>query len=171
MDLNSAIQTVLGTSDYNASHWEDIIGPTVAAILIIVGIFLLFLLLVGYIYRSYTIYKIAKRLDHPQAWLSWIPIANFYIVLSLGDMSPLFMIVYVFPILLSSLSMIPEIGVAFTYFQIPFSIANVIISTISYMNISKKRGYSKELGLMSITPTTQLILFGLLAWGNSKDDN
>jgi len=171
MNLSSIIQDVLGTSDYSNTDWASIIGPTVVTIFVIIGIFILFLFLVVYIYNAYTLYKIAKRLNHPQAWLSWIPIANYYLVLTLGDMPPLFMIIYVFPILLSSLTMIPQIGFVFAYLQAPFTIAIIIINVICYMQISKKRGYSKELGLMTLNPTTRLILMGILAWGNNSKEN
>lgn len=166
-----SIQQVLGEYDYSAS------GSIEALMLsLMVGVYLL----IKHIYMALTLYSTAKKLSHPRPWLAWIPIANLYLQLDMGDMSPYFLLVYLSPIILYVLFLalfnvltpfLPYIAESY------FSIFNFLMFVISVVNIftftkiSKKRGYDKLLGLLMITQFTAPILRAILAWGKRSSVN
>jgi hypothetical protein len=147
---------------------EDYIFTALTAVAIFIAIVFLVILLIAYIYTSLTLHKTAERLNHPKPWYAWIPFLRIYLQLQLGDMNPLFLLLYISPILLGVLSIIPYIGAFFSFLGTGLSTAIIIVNTITYMNMSKKRGYDRELGLMIIAPLTGWILRGILAWGKKE---
>jgi hypothetical protein len=166
------IQEILGEYDYNALPADDeVLLGILATFGILFAIIFLFIMLIAYIYTSLTLYKTAEKLGHPKPWLAWIPFANIYLQLELGDMNPLFLLLYLAPIFITILSFIPYIGTLFTFLGTGLSTAILVVNTITYMNISKKRGYDRELGLMIIAPLTSWILRGILAWGKKESQS
>ncbi len=111
-------------------------------------IFALALSLGLYVYSSLAMMTIAKRLDQPNGWFAWIPILNVILLFKMGDMNPWLLLI----------ALIPGLGA--------FVVG--IISIIALMNICEKRGYEKLLGLLALVPLANLILLGILAWGNGN---
>ena len=111
----------------------------------VVAIFMFFIVIASYVYSSFTLYRIANRLNYGNSWFAWIPIFNLILLFQLGDMSPWLLL----------LIFIPFIGV----------LAVLIIKIIVMMNICKKYGYDSAMGLLSIIHLANLILLGILAWG------
>lgn len=101
-----------------------------------------------YVYFSLALMTLAKRLDQENSWFAWVPILNMVLLYRMGDMNPLLILIV----------LIPGLGAAVVG----------IISIIALMNICEKRGYDKLLGLLALVPLANLILLGVLAWGNRK---
>lgn len=98
-----------------------------------------------YVYMALALMKTAQKLGSDKAWYAWIPILNAALLLSLGEKNPWLIL----------LVLIPGIG----------AIVVLILTIIATMNICEKRGYDKLLGLLSLIPIANLILWGILAWG------
>jgi hypothetical protein len=169
------IQQILGEFDSNfpattSTVDEEVLLGMLTTLGIAIATVVLFIILTVYVYNSLTLFKTAERLGHPTPWLAWIPFARIYLQLELGNMNPLFLILYVSPFLIGALSALPYIGSLFTFLGTGVSTAIVVVNVITFMNISKRRGYDKELGLMIITPFTGWILRGILAWGKKNSE-
>ena len=125
------------------------IGSGLAA-LIALGIILMLILLVCiYVYSSYAWMIIAKKLKYKKAWLAWIPIANFAMLLQMGGFSW----AWIFLIL------IPIFG----------WIALGVLLIISVWRIFEKRKYPGWLSLAILIPEglgaiASLIILGFVAW-------
>lgn len=163
------IQQILGEYDYNQLPTdEEILLSILTTLSIALIVVVLLIMLIVYVYTSLTLYKTAEKLNHPKPWLAWIPFARIYLQLELGNMNPLFFLLYLFPYLIGALSAIPYVGNLFAFLGTGLSTSIVVINIITFMNISKRRGYDRELGLMMIAPLTGWILRGILAWGKRE---
>ena len=135
----------------NTEYTTDLEGAealTVAG-LVFGGIFAVIAAAFGiamYIYSGLTLMTIAKKLDQPNGWFAWIPILNVVLLYKMGNMNPWLLLI----------ALIPGIGA--------FVVG--ILSIIALMNICEKRGYDKLLGLLALVPIANIILLGILAWGN-----
>ena len=127
---------------------EAIGGALVALGIIIIG--LLFAAL--YVYSSLAWYETGKKLKYKYAWLAWVPIARWAMILQMGG----FHWAWIFLIL------IPIIG----------WIALIVIWIISLWVIFKRRKYPGWISLAIIIPQVGGILYlisiGFLAWGKKK---
>ena len=101
-----------------------------------------------YVYRSFTLMNVAKKLDEPDAWFAWIPILNLILIFKLGERSPFYLL----------LLLLPGIG----------QIAIYIMEILAYMHTSERMGRDRMLGLLKIIPMGELILLGILNWGTSN---
>lgn len=121
--------------------------------LIAFGIIFALLLLVGlYVYTSLAWMTIAKKLKYKYAWLAWIPIANFAMMLQLGG----FHWAWVFLIL------IPILG----------WIALFVLLIIATWKIFEKRKYPGWFSLSVLIPQIggilYLIAIGFVAWQDKR---
>lgn len=138
--------------DMTNLYAENFFGQREALALLGFGIFFVAIIGVGlYVYLALTWMTIAKKMGYKKAWLAWIPVANFFLL----------------PILAKK-----HWGWGFFIF-IPF--VNLIFIVLWLWKIYELRGYPGTLSLIvigHIIPVisffaliTNLILFGMLAWG------
>lgn len=104
--------------------------------------------LASYIYSSLTLQKVADRLEEENSWYAWVPILRKILFFRMGNQNPFLILV----------GLIPITG----------GIALRIISIIATCNICEKRGHDKLLGLLSLIPLANLILWWILAWGKNE---
>ena len=128
-------------------------GGLFGGALLVLGIFLITILFAGfYIYHSLAWYSIAKKLKHKNAWLAWIPFANFALILQLGG----FNWAWIFLIL------IPIFG----------WIALFVLIIIANWKAFKKRKQPGWFALAPIIPQIGFILYliaiGIVAWSKKK---
>jgi hypothetical protein len=117
------------------------IGLGIAAVGLVFG-------LGTYIYTSLALSKVGEKLGYERNWFAWVPILNAIMILELGDQNPLLLL----------LALIPGLG----------ALALMIISVIAIMNICEKRGFNKNLGLLTLLPLANLVLIGYIAWAEPK---
>jgi hypothetical protein len=104
--------------------------------------------LASYVYMSLALSTIGEKLGYENKWFAWIPILNMVMLFELGDQNPLFLL----------LLLIPGLG----------ALALMIMSIIAIMNITEKRGFDKNLGLLCLVPIVNLVLLGYIAWKDPK---
>lgn len=108
--------------------------------------------IVVYIYTSLAWYTIGRKLKYKKAWLAWIPIANFAMILEMGG----FHWAWVFLIL------IPILG----------WIALGVLLIIACWKIFEKRNYPGWFCLVSLIPEVggilAMIIIGFVAWKDLK---
>lgn len=124
------------TSRVSKSSQAGEVAALVAAVAAI-GFILIPIAIGGYVYSSFALMKIAKKLEYDNAWFAWIPVLNVILLFKLGDQNPFFLCFVLLPI------------------------AGPVIV---YMNLCEKFGRDKLLGLLKISPFGELILLGVLAW-------
>jgi len=128
-------------------------GAIGATIMALIGIIILISIGV-YIYTSFALMTIAKKLKYKKAWLAWIPIANISMIYQIGG----FHWAWVFLIL------VPVLG----------WIAIAVLSFISTWRIFEKLKYPGMLALVPILSAipiigwlaslAYLVILGIVAW-------
>lgn len=140
-------------SDYGYDYSTETAAGAFAGItaLLFGGVMLFVSIIVGvgsYVYCSLALMKLAKRMNHENAWYAWIPILNMVLLFQLGEQNPVLLL----------LLLIPGIG----------ALVVGILAIIALMKICEKRGYDKALGLLSLIPIANYVLLGILAWGKKE---
>jgi len=125
---------------------DVMIGGIIGVILTLSILAMLFILVAVYVYFSFAWMTIAKKLKYKNAWLAWIPIANFAMILNLGG----------FHWALIFLLLIPILG----------WIAIYILLIIATWKIFEKRKYPGWLSLVSLIDIIPGITgLGLISYG------
>lgn len=118
-------------------------GNPAAALL--AGTMLLFLLgvmLVGYIYMALALQTIADKTSTPNAWLAWIPIVNFILMLQIAKKPMWWFILFFVPLV------------------------NIVIAIMVWMGIAVARQKPDWWGILMIVPIANLVVPGYLAWAD-----
>ncbi len=134
---------------------EVIASAPVVGALVALGFFILFIILAAvYIYTSFAWMDIAKKLKYKSAWLAWIPIIRWVMILQLGN----FHWAFIFLVL------IPFLG----------WIALWVLLLVATWRIFEKRKYLGWLALIPIlgflpaigglAHLASLIILGFVAW-------
>ena len=102
--------------------------------------FLIILAMAIYAYIALAVQTIARKLEVPNDWFAWIPIANLFLLLAMAR-KPLWW-----------------------FFLLLVPVVNAVISIMVWMEIAKNRGKPNWLGLLLLLPPVSLIVPGYLAW-------
>lgn len=121
---------------------ENGASPEAAAAVFLMAFLGIILILAaaGYIYKSICLQLIAKKTNTPNAWLAWIPIADMFLMCSIGKKSYWWVLLMYVPIV------------------------NIIFFILLWMEISKARGKEDWLGILMILPLVQIFIIGYLAF-------
>jgi hypothetical protein len=138
------------------------------AILIIIGIGI-------YVYQSLVWQTIAKKLKYKNAWLAWIPIANFFLLPILAKKKWTWGLIIFLPLVLLPFLLLPIIGMILYWLSIIFIILMMIVWT---WDIYEKRKYP---GWLSLAPAflfipiinviaiiAHFVILGFVAWFDRK---
>lgn len=98
--------------------------------------------LAGYIYVSLALQTIATKTNTANAWLALIPIANIFLMLSIGKKPMWWFLLFLVPLL------------------------NIIMLIIVWMAVAEARGKPSWWGILTIVPVANLIVPGVLAWSD-----
>ena len=165
-----ALPAILGDSTY--SSISDLVATlfTGTTMLVLVLIFScsLLILLGGYVYHSLALQRVANKFGNEHSWFAWIPFLNRYLLLEIAGLNPLLVLLFIAPVLLTPFTVIPILNFFVLIVNAFAGIAIVVITTIAYMNLCKKKKYDKMLGLISLIEIGRFVLIGMLAWGKDK---
>ena len=108
---------------------------------------------VWYIYRSLVLMALAKKTNTANAWLAWVPVADFYLMLEIGGLPGWYMVglLVIFMPFFGSLLFIA--GMVFLWWKIAESVGRPGWWVVFYLVYS-----------------VHLIIRGVMAWG-SKSSN
>ncbi len=138
--------TTVQEDSYSYGTGTDVELEGLAALGIIFGIWgIVFIPM--YIYFALSLMTIAKKLNVPNAWLAWIPIANFVIFFQCAGLSPWLTILMLIPFL---------------------NIIGLIFMIYGYMKIAERRGFESWIGILVIVPVIGIAIPGYLAWAEAK---
>ena len=120
---------------------------TIAALITALGAFAAFLFAAVYVYASLALMTIAKKNKAKNTWFAWIPIANYYLITQIANVSGLwtFALILVF---------IRGIG----------GLALWGITIWLFWRIAKKMKFPAWISLLMIVPFVNLVVLGILAW-------
>ena len=117
---------------------------------LLTGMALTVLIMVGiavYIYTAIALMTIAKKTKTPNAWLAWIPIANYYLMTQIAKVPWWTFFAFL-------LTLIPAVG----------AIAFMAVSVWWWWKIAENRKFPGWLGILTIVPIVNLIVMGIIAW-------
>jgi Zn-dependent protease len=120
----------------------------------IVGAMLIPALIMGlvlYIYSSWATMVIANKLNVPNGWLAFIPIANVYLMTQMADVPAWMTLLILLPI-------IPFLG----------GLAFMAIMIWWWWKICEKRGREGWWSLLMLIPIVNLVILGMLAWSEAN---
>jgi hypothetical protein len=124
----------------NPSFASDDFGRTAGlAVLVFAVLFFLFVL-AAYLFFSYCLFRIAKKANIEDAWMSWVPILNLIVMIKLGQ-KPVWWVILFF---------VPVVG--------------MIIGIVIWMNIFYRFGKPEWMGLLMIIPVVNLVMLVYLAF-------
>ena len=98
--------------------------------------------LIYHLYLAWCLMVLAKKTNTPAAWLAWIPVVNYFLMLMIAEK----------PVWWSVLTIVP--------------IGNLIILVVTWMAIADIRGQPSWLGVLIVVPVGKLVLPGLLAFAD-----
>jgi hypothetical protein len=110
---------------------------------------LLVVLIAIYVYSSFALMTLAKRLKTENAWIAWIPIVNLYLVTQIAKKEWWWALIIVFA------NIVPFVG----------WLISVGSSVYMYFLIAERRKYPGWTGALMVIPFVNLIYLGFLAWG------
>lgn len=110
-----------------------------------VGIFVL--IAVIYIYGSYCLARIGKKLGDLKTWKAWVPLVNSFYIIKLAGKSYWWFILLLIPIV------------------------NIVATAIIWAEIAKKLGKSAMHWIAMVIPGVNLIDMGYLAFSSPVDSN
>lgn len=96
--------------------------------------------IVIYIYLSYALQTIAKKIETKDGWMAWIPFVNFYLMCKMAKKPGWWMIFFFIPLV------------------------NLIFIVLVWMEIAKACRKPDWLGILMIIPGINLIIPGVLAF-------
>jgi len=106
--------------------------------------------LAAYVYTSLAIMTIAHKTGTPNAWLAWIPIANFFLLTQIADVPWWTLLIALFG------SFVPYLG--------PLAVGG--ISVWWWWRIAEVRGKPGWFSLLMLIPFVNFVIIGVLAWSD-----
>jgi len=104
--------------------------------------FALLFALAGYVYMSLALQTIATKTNTANAWLAWIPIANLFLMLSIGKKPTWWFLLFLVPLV------------------------NIVMVIMVWMAVAEARGKPNWWGILTIVPVANLVVPGVLAWSD-----
>ncbi len=96
----------------------------------------------GYVYMALAFQTIANKTNTPNAWLAWIPIANFFLLLAVAKKPAWWFLLLLIPVV------------------------NIVIAVIVWMAVATARGKPDWWGILVIVPLVNIVVPGYLAWAD-----
>ena len=104
-----------------------------------------------YVYTALVLMAIAKKLNVPNGWLAWIPIANIYLMTQLAGLPGLWTLIIL-------VSFIPFVG----------GLALMVVLIWWYWRICEKLGKPGWWAILTMIPIVNFVIMGILAWGQTS---
>lgn len=151
------VEALLSAVPTDSASAVDFTGGLLAGgTLALIASYSLLVALIGiamYIYFAIALMAVAKKLKVPNGWLAFIPIGNLYLITQLANVPWWTMFAFV-------LVFVPIIG----------EIAVLAVTLWWYWKMCERLGKEGWWGILMILPIINLIIIGILAWGetNSK---
>lgn len=122
--------------------------------------------LLFYLYYSFCLYRIARKLDLSNAWMAWIPILQIWINVAAAGKSVGTLLLLFSPVIGAAIAVVsPMVGGI-------IALVGVVVASILYiylwMRISENLGESKWLGLLLLVPVANIVLPGYLAFSKME---
>jgi hypothetical protein len=122
-------------------------GGAFVALLLGLGAMAFVVVAVLYVYISWTVMTIANKTKTKNSWLAWIPIANFYLLTQIANVSGLWTLALL-------LSFIPVAG----------GLAVAGVSIWLFWRIAERRKFPGWISLLLLVPGVNLVVLGIIAW-------
>lgn len=140
LGLTAGLVTVLlGSGEAFGQHSDNAFAAALAGTFML---FLLGMLLIGYIYIALALQTIADKTSTPNSWLAWIPIANLFLMLAIAKKPAWWFILFLIPLV------------------------NIVISIMVWMGIAVACKKPDWWGILMIVPIANLVVPGYLAWAD-----
>ncbi len=99
--------------------------------------------IIAYVYSAYSLYVIAQKTGHEDnAWMAWVPVINFFLMLQIANEPAWWFILMLIPIV------------------------NIVIMVIVWMKIAEARNKPNWWGILILVPFVNIIVPGYLAFSD-----
>ncbi len=142
----------------NAFPQPGVIPAIPASMLAMMSGVIILIAAAGYIYFSICLYFIARKMDVPNPWLAWVPIANMWTFVSAAGKEWWWIAVIAGLFLLT---IVPIAGLL-------FYLAGICATVYLWMCITENLGRNKWLGLLMLVPLVNLVFPAILAFSKGE---
>lgn len=139
--------------DYSYDYSTTVTDPTALWGIVMASLGIALLIAIPlYIYSAWALMTIAKKTNTANAWLAWIPIANFYLMTQIAG-------VPWWTLLVILIAWIPVIG----------SLALLAVMIWWWWKICERRSFPGWWSLLiTLIPLVNLVMLGIVAWSEKK---
>ncbi|MBD3238333.1 MAG: hypothetical protein GF332_01685 [Candidatus Moranbacteria bacterium] len=145
MDSQSDFDTMVEFSSTSEIPTENLITWAIGFM-----VPMLMITVVIYVFYSFCLYKIAKKLNQDKPWIAWIPIAQFVVLLKGANLSPWIALGFL-ALIIPIVNFIVGIGA-------------IILLAYCFMKVGEKLGYPTWVGLFVILPLGNIIIPAIFAF-------
>ena len=110
----------------------------------LVGLFGLLIVAAIYLYCTFSLYKIAQKLNTPNAFFAFIPILNLWLMCEMAEKSPAWIIGLIIPVV------------------------QIVAMIFLWVPIAKRLGKTWGYGVLMAFPPTALFIVGVLAFSGGN---
>ena len=133
-------------------------------ILLVIGIII-------YVYKAWAWFTIGRKLKNKVAWLSWIPVVQFFLLPILAGWNWLWGFIILLPVIFSLIVPIKFLGGVLLFISLVFLAVMSIIWTWKIYRKRRFPGWLSLIPILYIIPIVniiagiaQLVIIGLVAW-------
>jgi hypothetical protein len=126
------------------------------------------LVIASNLFYSLCLYLICRKVGVRSAWLAWIPVANFFPLVSAAGYPTWYGILFLLP----SLASIPQLGANFLLIIVLFAVLlfNLVFILILWIRVCRNFWVSGWAGLLILLPPLFLILLAYLAFREEAEE-
>lgn len=109
-----------------------------------------------YMFFGLSLYVIARKQQLENAWLAWVPVAQYHTMVQAAGKSWMWTACFILPML----GFIPILGLIFSL----LGLVSIVLIGMVWVAICDRMGFNKWLGLLIYVPVANLILMGVVAF-------
>lgn len=117
-----------------------------------------------YLWLAACLMVIGRKARLATWWAAWIPVVNLQVVCALGKSSPVCFV----RLLGAAVALSVGVLLWIPWWIILWLVLGGVAWAIAWVRIARERGRSPLLGLLAVVPVLNLVLYGLLAFGDQS---
>lgn len=117
-----------------------------------------------YLWFAACLMVIGRKAHVTAWWAGWVPLVNLQIVCALGKSSPACFV----RLVVAAVALGVGVLLWIPWWIILWLVLGAVVWTIAWVRISRECGRSPLIGLFAVVPVLNLVLYGLLAFGDQS---
>ena len=137
--------------------------------LTVLGIVIIIIIAV-YVFLAIALRTIARKTGTQGGWRAWVPIVSLFLELEIAELSYWWALFVIVPFLIgvgAGLSHNTSLIASFKTVSNFYQVVEFAVTAYIWSRIARRRGFSPWLGLLSLVPIANYVLYGVLAFSES----